>query len=326
MDRRAFITKVTVGAALGSRTAEAQRARSDYRIGYLSVTSEANGIRNLEALRAGLRALGYIGGQNMTIEARWADGRTENLPLLAAELVRRPVDLLCTAGTQASEAAKQATATVPIVFANVAFPDQTGLVASYPRPGGNITGVAFMDPEYGKRLELLKEIYPKLARVALIYNSDNPASVAAFQETQRWASKLNISLEPHKFRRPGDFEQIFAAIAAKRPNALMTTADALVISYRARLLAFTAAHRLLSVYPAREFVIEGGLMFYGSSIPAMFRQVAVYVDKILKGAKPADLPVEQPAKFELVVNLKTARALGLVIPPSLLLRVDEVIE
>jgi len=326
IDRRAFITKITVGAVLASRTAEAQRARSDYRIGYLSVTSEANGLRNLEALRAGLRALGYIEGQNITIEARWADGRTENLSQLAAELVRRPVDLLCTAGTQASEAAKRATATVPIVFANVAFPDQTGLVASYPRPGGNITGVAFIDPEYGKRLELLKEIYPKLARVALIYNSENPASVAAFQETQRWATMLNIRLEPHKFRRPDDFEPVFAAIAAKRPDALMTTADALVISYRTRLLAFTAAHRLLSVYPAREFVIEGGLMFYGPNVAEMLRRAATYVDRILKGAKPADLPIQQPTTFELIINLKTAKALGLAIPPSLLQRADQVIE
>src|SRR5262245_57124007 len=190
----------------------------------------------MEALRAWLRALGYIEGQNITIEARWADGRVEDLPRLAAELVRLPVDILCAAGGQASGAAKGATASVPIVFANVAFPDQIGLVASYPRPGGNITGVAFIDPEYGKRLELLKEIHPKLARVALIYNSDNPASVAAFHETQRWATTLGIRLEPHKFRRPDDFEHIFATIAAKRPDALMTTADALLISYRTRLL------------------------------------------------------------------------------------------
>ena len=321
-----FITKVVAGAVLASCPADAQRARGDYRIGYLSITSATNGLGNLEALRAGLRALGYIEGQNITIEARWADGHIEDLPRLAAELVRLPVDLLCTAGTQASGVAKQATATTPIVFANAAFPIKTGLVASYPRPGGNITGIAFLDAEYGKRLELLKEIYPKLARVALIYNSDNPASVAAFQETQRWATALGISLEPHKFRRPSDFERVFSAIAAKRPDALMTTADALIISYRTRLLDFTATHRLLSMYPTREFVVEGGLMFYGTSIPAMFRQVAVYVDKILKGAKPADLPVEQAAKFEFVLNMKTAKALGLPIPPSLLLRVDEVVE
>ena len=273
-----------------------------------------------------MRALGYIEGQNISIEARWADGRVEHLPRLAAELVRLPVHLLCTAGTQASGAAKQATATIPIVFANVAFPDQTGLVESYPRPGGNITGVAFIDPEYGKRLELLKEVYPRLSRVALIYNSDNPASVAAFQETQRWATALGIRLEPHKFQRPSDFEHVFSAIAAKRPDALMTTADALIISYRTRLLDFTARHRLLSMYPGREFVDAGGLMFYGGSVPEMYRRAAVYVDRILKGSKPADLPVERPSKFEFVINMKTAKTLGLAIPPSLLLRVDQIIE
>ncbi len=160
IDRRAFITSFAVGALLASPSANAQTARKAYRIGYLSVTSAASGLGNLEALRAGLRALGYIEGQNITVEARWANGRIEHLPQLAAELVRLPVDVLCTAGGQASGAAKQATATIPIVFANVAFPDQIGLVASYPRPGGNITGVAFIDPEYGKRLELLKEVYP----------------------------------------------------------------------------------------------------------------------------------------------------------------------
>jgi putative tryptophan/tyrosine transport system substrate-binding protein len=326
MRRIGFAVVLALGALLAARATGAQSTRSDYRIGYLSVTSATNGLPNLEAFRAGLRALGYIEGQNVTIEARWADGHIEDLPRLAAELVRFPVDLLCTAGTQASGAAKQTTATIPIVFANVAFPVQTGLVASYPRPGGNITGIAFLDAEYGKRLELLKEIYPKLARVALIYNADNPASVAAFQETERWATALGISLEPHKFRRPSDFERVFSAIAAKRPDALMTTADALVVSYRTRLLDFTAKHRLLSMYPAREFVVQGGLMFYGSSIPAMFRQVAVYVDKILRGAKPADLPVEQATKFEFVLNVKAAKALGLTIPQTLLLRADQVIE
>jgi len=325
MRRIGLAVVLIVALALAARPADTQPARTDYRIGYLSVTSASNGRSNLDALRAGLRTLGYIDGQNITIEARWADGQIEQLPRLAAELVGLPVDILCTAGGQASGAAKRATGSVPIVFANVAFPDQIGLIASYPRPGGNITGVAFIDPEYGKRLELLKEIHPKLARVALIYNADNPASVAAFQETQRWATTLAIRLEPHKFRRQSDFEHIFTSIARKRPDAIMTTADALLISYRARLLDFTATNRLLSMYPTREFVDGGGLMFYGSNIPAMFRQVSVYVDKILKGAKPADIPVEQPTKFDLVINLKTATALGITIPQSLLVRADEII-
>jgi putative ABC transport system substrate-binding protein len=267
-----------------------------------------------------------VEGQNITIEARWADGRSERLPQLAAELVRLPVDVVCTAGTPASVAAKRATSTIPIVFANVAFPDQTGLVASYPRPGGNITGVAFIGPEYGKRLELLRAARPGLSRVALIYNPDNPASVLALQETQRWATDMKVRLEPHKFRGPQDFENVFGAIAGKRPDALMTTADPLIASSRARIVDFAAKNRLLSMYPGREFVEAGGLMFYGGSIPEMYRRAAVYVDRILKGSKPADLPVEQPIKFDMVINLKAAKALGLTIPQSLLLRADEVIQ
>jgi putative ABC transport system substrate-binding protein len=273
-----------------------------------------------------LRELGYVEGRNITIEVRWADGQSERLPQLAAELVRLPVDVLCTAGSQASAAAKQATATIPVVFANVAFPDRSGLVASYPRPGANITGIAFIGPEYGKRLELLKEVRPGLSRVALIYNPENTGSVFALQETQRWATDLKVRLEPHKFRGPKDFENVFGVIAGKRPDALMTTADPLIASYRRRIVDFAATHRLPSMFPGREFVEAGGLMFYGGSVPEMYRRAAVYVDRILKGAKPADLPVEQPIKFDMVISLKAAKSLGLTIPQSLLLRADEVIQ
>ena len=236
------------------------------------------------------------------------------------------MDILCTACSQASGAAKHATSTIPIVFANVAFPDQTGLVESYARPGGNITGVAFIGPEYGKRLELLREASPTLRRVALIYNPDNPGSVLALQETQRWTTALGVRLEPHGFRGPHDLEGIFRAIAGKRPDALMTTADPLIASYRTPIVDFAAKHRLLSMYPGREFVDAGGLMFYGGSVPEMYRRAAVYVDRILKGSKPRDLPVEQPMKFDMVINLKTAKALGLTIPQSLLVRADQIIE
>jgi putative ABC transport system substrate-binding protein len=324
--RRAFITSLAVGAVLASRSADAQKAGGMRRIGWLSPASAADGLPNLEALRAGLRELGYVEGRNITMEARWADGHSDRLPQLAAELVRLPVDVLCTAGSQAAGAAKQATSTIPIVFANVAFPDQSGLVVSYPRPGGNITGVAFIGPEYGKRLELLKEARPGLSRVALIYNPDNRGSVLALQETERWATELKVRLEPHKFRGPQDFENVFGAIAGKRPDALMTTADPLIASYRTRFVDFAAKHRLLSMYPGREFVDAGGLMFYGGSVPEMYRRAAVYVDRILKGSKPADLPVEQPIKFDMVINLKAAKALGLTIPQSLLLRADDVIQ
>jgi len=306
--------------------AAAQQPKGIRRIGWLSPASPTEGLSNIEALRAGLRELGYVEGQNITIEARWADGRSERLPQFAAELARLRVEVICTSGTPASDAAKHATSTIPIVFANVAFPDQTGLVASYPHPGGNVTGVAFIGPEYGKRLELLREVRPALSRVALIYNPDNAASVLALKETQRWAVDLKVRLEPHNFRGPQDVDSVFTAIAAKRPDALMTTADPLIASYRARIVAFAAKNRLPSMYPGREFVEAGGLMFYGGSVPEMYRRAAVYVDRILKGARPADLPVEQPVKFDMVINLKTAKALGLTIPHSMLLRADEVIQ
>jgi len=326
IDRRVFITSLAVGVVLAPRRADAQKAKSPHRIGWLSSASAADGLTNLEALRAGLRETGYIEGQTITIEARWADGHVERLPQLAAELVRLPVHVLCTAGGPASGAAKQATSTIPIVFASVAFPDQAGLVASYARPGGNITGVAFIGPEYGKRLELLKEAQPRLSRVALIYNPNNPGSVLALQETQRWATALGVRLEPHKFRGPDDLEGLFGAIVGKRPDALMTTADALIVSSRARIADFAAKQRLLAMYPTKEFVDAGGLMFYGASIPEMYRQAAAYVVRILKGANPGELPVEQPVKFDMVINLKKAKALGLTIPQSLLLRADEVIK
>jgi len=324
--RRAFLGALAGGLLAAPRAARAQPAGKAYRIGWLSPASAANGLPNLDALRAGLRELGYVEGRNVTIEARWADGEGPRLAKLATELVALRVDVICTAGTPASRAAQQATATIPIVFANVAFPDQTGLVASYRRPGSNVTGVAFIGPEYGKRLELLKELNPKMSRVALIYNPDNRGSVVALQETQRWAKDLRLTVEPHELRGPGDFERVFAAIGRARPDALMTTADPMIASYATRIVVFAAKNRLASMYPGKEFVAVGGLMFYGGSIPEMYRRAAIYVDKILKGAKPSELPVEQPVKFDMVINIKAAKALGLTIPPSLLQRADEVIQ
>jgi putative ABC transport system substrate-binding protein len=326
MTRRRWLQTVLAALVASPRVANAQRAATVHRIGWLAATTAANGLVNLDALRAGLRAKGYIEGRNITIEARWADGAVERLPALAAELVRLPVHVLCTAGGQASTAAKEATSTIPIVFASVAFPDRSGLVASHRHPGGNVTGVAFIGPEYGKRLELLKEAAPRLSRVGLIYNPNNPGSVLALEETQRWAKALAVRIEPHGFRGPDDFDAVFAAMAGKPPDALMTTADSLIVSYRARIVEFASKHRLLSVYPLKDFVDAGGLMFYGGSIPEMFRHAATYVDKILKGARPGDLPIDQPTKFDMVINLKAAKALGLSIPQSLLLRADHVIE
>ena len=326
ISRRRFVVGATISFLATPLAAEAQPAGKVPRIGWLSPAASRTGASNFDALRSGLKDLGYVEGRNMVIEARWADGIAARLPELAAELVHLKVDVICTAGSPAATAAKQATTTIPIVFANVAFPSQQRLVASYARPGGNVTGVAFIGPEYGKRLELLKEAAPTLHRVALIYNPDNPGSVLALEETKRWAQALGVAIEPHRVRAVGDFESAFAAIAKNRPDALMTTADVMIASYRGRIVDFAAKHRLLSMYPGLEYVEVGGLMFYGGSIPDMYLRAAIYIDRILKGAKPSDLPVEQPRKFDMVVNLKTAKALGLTIPPSLLLRADQVIE
>jgi putative ABC transport system substrate-binding protein len=307
-------------------SAQTPPAGKTYRVGFLSPATAETGRSNLDALRKALAQLGYAEGQTLTFETRWANGSTDRLPALAAQLVTLKVDVICTAGSQATGAAKDATSTIPIVFANVAFPDQTGLVASYVRPGANVTGVAFVGPEYGKRLEILKELRPGLSRVALIYNPENKGSVLALRETERWAKSLGIGLEPHVFRGPRDFPPLFAAVAKKLPDGLMTTADPLIASHRLPIVEFATKHRLVSMYPGREFVDAGGLMFYGGSIPEMYRMAAVYIDRIFRGAAPRDLPVEQPIKFDMIVNVGIAKKLGLTIPQSLRLRADETIE
>jgi len=320
-----LLVTLILGLLWAPLATDAQPAGKVYRIGWLSPTTSLSGAAELEALRDGLREFGYIEGQNMTIEPRWADGEPAALPALARSLVELNVDVICPSGTQASLAAKQATTMIPIVFAAAAFPDETGLVASYARPGANVTGVAFIGPEYVKRLELLREVSPHLARVALLYNDHNPASIRALKETREGAERLGVVLEPYGIHRKEDVETVFAAIARNRPGGLMTTADPLVTSYRREIVEFAATHRLLAIYPNRNFVQLGGLMFYGTSTTDMYHRTATYVDKILKGTKPADLPVEQPMKFELMINLKTAQALGLTIPPMLLFQATEVI-
>jgi putative ABC transport system substrate-binding protein len=326
--RRAFVAGALAGLVMAVAPGEvtAQRAPDALRIGWLSPAAAASGASNLDALRQGLGELGYQEGRNLTIEARWADGASERLPALARELVGLRVDVICTAGTQASRAARKATSTIPVVFANVAFPVQQQLVVSYARPGGNVTGVAFIGPEYGKRLELLKELAPRLSRVALIYNPENQGSVLALEETKRWARTLGVTIEPYRLRGPQDIDETFGAVARSRPDAIMTTADPLIASYGTHIVKFAATHRFLSMYPGKEYVDAGGLMFYGGSIHEMYRRAAGYVDRIRKGAKPSELPVEQPTKFDMIINMKTARALGLTIPASLRLRADEVIE
>lgn len=312
-----------VAAAAGT---DAQPVREGLRIGFLSPGAAKSGAPNLDALRQGLQELGYTEGRNLTIEARWADGVSGQLLALARELVAQRVHVICTAGTQATRAARDATSTIPVVFANVAFPVQQNLVKSYAHPGGNLTGIAFIGPEYGKRLELLKEVVPRLARVALIYNPENQGSVLALEETKRWARPLGVTLEPHVLRGPHDIDPTFEAVARSRPHAVMTTADPLIASYRARIVTFVNTHRFVSMFPTGEYVDAGGLMFYGGSIAEMYRRAAMYVDRIRKGEKPSVLPVEQPIKFDMIVNMKVARTLGLTIPPSIVMRADRVIE
>jgi len=305
---------------------EAQQTGKVWRIGWLSPPSAETGASELDALRKGLKELNYIEGRNVAIEARWADGDAARLPRLARALVELKVDVLCTAGTPATLAAKQVTETIPIVFGRAAFPDRTGLVSSLARPGGNLTGVAFVGPEYGKRLELLREVAPKLSRVALLYNDKNAASVLAMDETKEWAKALRVVVEAVGVHDRPSLDTAFIAMRRRPPDALMTTADPLVSSYRTFIVDFAAEHRLISMFGDRDYVKAGGLMFYGTSTTDMWRHAAVYVDRILKGAKPGDLPVEQPTKFELIINLKMAKAIGVTIPPAVLIRADQVIE
>jgi putative ABC transport system substrate-binding protein len=326
MTRVSSVVMLIIALLAAPLAAEAQQAGKMWRIGWLSPPSAATGASELDALREGLRELNYVEGRNLTIEARWADGNPEQLPQLAQALVELQVDGICPAGTPATLAAKQATMKIPIVFGRAAFPERTGLVASLARPGGNLTGVAFIGPEYGKRLELLREVAPRLSRVALLYNDRNPASVLAMEETQQWAQSLRVVLEPLGLHDRPSLETAFTVMRRRQPDALMTTADPLISSYRTLIVDFVTRRRLISMYGDREYVKVGGLMFYGTSTTTMWRQAASYVDRILRGAKPADLPVEQPTKFELIINLKTAKALGLTIPPAVLARADGIIQ
>jgi putative ABC transport system substrate-binding protein len=321
--RRQFL--IAAGALLASPNAESQQAPKAYRIGWLSSGSPSSPI-SFDALRQGLRDLGYVEGRNITFDARWTEGNAAAAPALARSLVERKVDLIVAQGTPQALAAMKATATIPIVFARVAFPDKTGLVASLARPGGNVTGTAFVGAEYGKRLELLREVSPRLARGAILYPDKNPASILALEETRRWAKQFGIALESYGVHRKEDFEAAFAAIARNRPDALMTTADPLLTSYRREIVEVVVKQRLLSIFPLPEYVELGGLMSYGESIPDMARQTARYVDRILKGARPADLPVEQPTKFLIVINRDAAKSLGLTIPQSVLAVTDRFIE
>jgi putative ABC transport system substrate-binding protein len=304
---------------------EAQQSKRNYRIGYLGPGSTSVFPVALGAFQEQLRQLGYVEGQNLTIEFRWAEDKDDQLIRLATDLVR---DAIVVEGhTPAIQAAKEATRTIPIVMAVSGDPVATGIVTSLARPGGNVTGLTILTPHLaGKRLELLKEAVPRLARVAVLWNAANPVKVLDWRETQAAAGLLGLKLQSLEVRKPTDFDSAFDVATRDRADGLVVLPDGLINGHRKHILEFAMTTRLPAMYPFREFVAEGGLISYAPSFTDLFRRAAVYVDKILQGAKPADLPVEQPTKFELVVNLKTAKAIGVTVPESFLRRVDEVIE
>jgi ABC-type uncharacterized transport system substrate-binding protein len=332
MDRRAFLAGAA-GLLAAPLAAEAQQADQIARIGYLAADLVSTNPRFREAFRQGLRELGYVEGRNVVIEYRDAKGHLERLPALAAELVALKVDvILAAAGTPAVVAAKQATKTIPIVFASPSDPVGSGLVASLARPGGNVTGLSTLSltPDLvGKCLELLKQAMPGLNRVAVLWQ---PGQLT--ERTERDLLKgaevagraLGVRLQFVEAQGPADFDKAFSDMTRARAGALTVWGSVMFLNERRRLVSVAAKNRLPVMYTGREYVDAGGLMSYGANQADLFRRAATYVDKILKGAKPGDLPIEQPTRFELVINLKTAKALGLTIPPSLLARADQVIE
>jgi len=305
----------------------AQQAKTVPRIGYLSVLSPSSDSSRIEAFRQGMRELGYVEGQSMAIESRYAEGQLERLPDLAGELARLNVAVIVVGGSTATRASKNVTKLIPIVMAHGSDPVELGFVASLARPGGNITGLTHLAPELGgKRLELLKEIVPKLSRVAVLTDPGTQGHGPQIKELEVAARALGLQLRPAEVRKPNDLESAFSAMTRGRADALIGLQQPTLDRLRARIVDLAAKNRLPAMYSNSEYVEAGGLMSYAADIVAMFRRAATYVDKILKGTKPADIPVEQPTKFELVINLKTAKQIGLTIPPNLLARADKVIK
>jgi putative tryptophan/tyrosine transport system substrate-binding protein len=332
MPRRTIALLITLALLVTPLIADAQQPTKVYRIGRLASGSppEVSPFvqRTAEAFRQGLRELGYVESQNLVMTWRFAEGRLERLPELAAELVQLPVDVLVVSGGEpVIRAAQHATQTIPIVFAGSSDPVGRGFVASLAHPGGNITGLTTFSVELlGKRLELLKELVPTVARIAILANPANPGTVYAVREAQASAHALGVQPHVIEVRSLDEFESAFAAMTGADTGALLVLTDPSTFEpHMSAIVALAQRSRLPTMYPWRSYMEAGGLMVYGASLPDIHRRAAIYVDKILKGAKPADLPVEQPTKFELVINLKTAQALGLTIPPSLLFQADEVI-
>ncbi len=324
--RRAFLGALA-GAVLAPISAGAQQPTKVWRIGYLHGAARTPDGAPPAALRQALQALGYVEGKDVTYVGRWAEAKRERLPGLAAELVDLKVDLIVTRGGPAAQAARQATTTIPIVISGAGDAVGTGLISSLAHPGGNITGISDQAAELSaKRLELLKDAVPKASRIAVLWNADDLAMTLRYREVERAARILRVTVQPLGVREPEDFDTAFAAMIRNRPDAFFLVTDALTTLNRKRIIDFAAAHRIPAMYEFDFLVRDGGLMSYGWDLDDNLRRAAVYVDKILKGAKPGDLPVEQPTRYYLLINLKTAKALGLTIPQSLLLRADEVIK
>jgi len=326
MIRRIVVCLLTTALLSIAPLVEAQQLKKIPRIGFLSSTSPDAEKSRLAAFQQGLRELGYLEGQNILIEYRYAGGKFDWFPALAAELVRLKVDVLVATGAPASHAAKDTTKTIPIVMTNAADPVGTGLVASLARPGGNVTGLSdFNAGVITKRLELLKEVVLTASRVAVLLNPANPTNPLQLNLIQAIAPALGVTLLPLEARGPEDIDRAFTAMKKERPGGLLVIGDPMLGDHRRRITELAAKSRLPAIYGGRVSVDAGGLMFYGTNFDDLYRRAAVYVDKISKGTKPADLPVEQPTKFEFVINLKTAKQIGLTIPPNVLARADRVI-
>ena len=319
-----FCLLITVLLITGSATA--QQPKRVPTIGFLALAPRSSISPRVEAFQQGLHELGYIEGKNISVEYRYADEKLDRLPELAAELVRLKVDIIVTGGDIVTRVVKDATSTIPIVMPYDNDPVGSGFVANLSRPGGNITGLSSLSPELsGKRLELLKEIVPRLSRVAVFGTSTAPVNARLLRETELAAGALEVQVQYLDVLGPKDFETAFRAASKGRPDAVINLASAVITSHRKQLIDFAAKSRLPAMYTAKEYVEDGGLVSYSANVPDLFRRAATYVDKILKGAKPGDLPVEQPTKFEMAVNLKTAKQIGLTIPPNVLARADRVI-
>jgi putative ABC transport system substrate-binding protein len=323
MNRRTFLW----GLTLVPLVTEAQEPTARPRVAFLGAESSYTNQHFLDAFRQGMREHGYVDGQNMILEARWADGRSERFPELVGELIRLKTGVIVTVSLGAALAAKNSTAAIPIVFI-ASDPLGSGLVPSLARPGGNLTGLSlFLGEDFSSKwIELLREAIPKISRVAVLLNRANPASAPYLKVLHGTAQKLGITLQPQDVREPGQLDGLFTAMVVARAQGLVVLVDPLTVRHRGRIVELAAKNRLPAVYGFRDFVDAGGLMAYGVNVPYLCRRAAGYVDKILKGAKPGELPVEQPTTFEMIINLRTAKALGLTIPQTLLLQADQVIE